>query len=102
MARVCKVTGKKPQFGNNVSHANNRTRRRWTPNLQLISLPSEILGRMVSLRMSTNALRTIEHKGGIDAYLLNSKASRLTPDTKSLKKQVLAAQERAQGETASA
>ena len=96
MARVCAVTGKKPQFGNNVSHANNRTRRRWTPNLQVISLPSALLGRMLSLRMSTNGLRTIEHKGGIDAYLLDSKASTLSPEVKALKKQVEAAQARSE------
>lgn len=97
MARVCAVTGKKPQFGNNVSHANNRTRRRWTPNLQVISLPSELLGRMLSLRMTANGLRTIEHKGGIDAYLLDSKAADLSTEAKALKKQVEAAQDRSAG-----
>lgn len=94
MARICVITGKKPQYGNNVSHANNKSRRRWTPNLQVMSVPSEILGRMVKLRVTAAGLRTIEHKGGIDAYLLNSKNSRLGLETKKLKKIVLAAQER--------
>ena len=100
MARICVITGKKPQYGNNVSHANNRTRRRWTPNLQTMSMPSEALGRMVKLRCTAAGLRTIEHKGGIDAYLLNSKANRLSPETKALKKQVLAAQARQEAKAA--
>ncbi len=94
MARVCAVTGKKPQFGNNVSHANNRNRRRWTPNLQVVSMPSELTGTMLSLRITAAGLRTIEHKGGIDAYLLGTKDNALSVSAKALKKQVLAAQAR--------
>ena len=101
MPRVCAVTGKKPQYGNNVSHANNKTRRRWTPNLQVMSLPSEILGRMVTLRITPHGLRTIGHKGGIDSYLLNSRVARLSNEAKTLKKHVLAAQAR-QSEKAAA
>lgn len=96
MSRVCAVTGKKPQFGNNVSHANNRNRRRWTPNLQHVSLPSELLNRMLKLRVTMHGLRTVEHNGGIDAYLLNSKDSELSSDAKALKKQVVAAKARAE------
>ena len=69
MARRCAITGKGVLAGNNVSHANNKTRRRFLPNLQNVSVMSEALGRPVSLRVSTNGLRTIEHKGGIDAFL---------------------------------
>ncbi len=76
MARKCDITGKGVLSGNNVSHANNKTRRRFLPNLQVTSLLSDALGTAVRLRLSTNAIRTIEHNGGIDAYL------RSTPDTK--------------------
>lgn len=88
MARVCEVTGKKPQFGNNVSHANNKTRRRWQPNMQVCSFPSEVLGKLVRLRLTPNGIRTIEHNGGIDAYVLNTPPSRLGEEAKSLRKQM--------------
>lgn len=94
MARVCDVTGKKPQFGNNVSHANNKTRRRWQPNLQVCSFPSEVLGTMIKLRLTPNGIRTVEHRGGIDAYLLNSKDSALGPETKALKRRLTKAQDK--------
>ncbi|MBV8548658.1 MAG: 50S ribosomal protein L28 [Alphaproteobacteria bacterium] len=92
MARVCSVNGKKPQFGNNVSHANNKTRRRWQPNLQVCSFPSEILGKMVSLRLTTNGIRTIEHNGGIDAWLLATRNSRLGEAALKIKKRLVKAQ----------
>jgi large subunit ribosomal protein L28 len=88
MARRCAVTGKGVQTGNHVSHANNKSRRRFLPNLQETSLFSEALGRNVSMRVSTNGLRTIEHKGGLDSYLVEARASALTADMRSLKKQV--------------
>lgn len=94
MARVCDVNGKKPLVGNNVSHANNKTRRRWEPNLQICSFPSEILGKRVSLRLSTNGIRTIEHNGGIDAWLLGTRDSRLGETALKVKKQLLKAQAR--------
>lgn len=94
MARVCAVTGKKPQFGNNVSHANNKTRRRWQPNLQVCSFPSDILGTAVTLRLTANGIRTIEHQGGIDAYLLKAKPAQLTTEGKALKRRVTRAQAR--------
>lgn len=77
MARVCDLTGKKPLVGNNVSHSNRHTKRRQLPNLQEKSMPSEILGRMVSLRLSTNAMRTIDKFGGIDAYMTKVKNRRV-------------------------
>jgi large subunit ribosomal protein L28 len=94
MARVCSVNGKKPQFGNNVSHANNKTRRRWQPNLQVCSFPSEILGKMVPMRVSANGVRTIEHNGGLDAWLLGTRDSRLGPAALKVKKLLLKVQNR--------
>ncbi len=88
MARRCVVTGKGVQTGNNVSHAHNKTRRRWLPNLQVSSLVSESLGEMVKVRVSTNGLRTIEHRGGIDAFLIGTPAVELTPDLRRVKKRV--------------
>jgi large subunit ribosomal protein L28 len=94
MARVCSVNGKKPLFGNNVSHANNKTRRRWEPNLQVVSFPSEILGKRVPMRLTANGIRTIEHNGGIDSWLLGTRNSRLGEAALKVKKQVLKAQAR--------
>ena len=94
MARVCTVTGKKPHFGNNVSHANNKTRRRWQPNLQICSFPSEILGKSIAMRLSTNGIRTVEHNGGIDAWLLGTRDSRLSAPALKIKKQLTKAQDR--------
>jgi large subunit ribosomal protein L28 len=92
MSRRCQITGKGVLSGNNVSHANNRTRRRFLPNLQDASLLSDVLGQAVRMRLSTRAIRTIEQKGGIDAYLLATPASRLTVDAKALKRRLLRAQ----------
>ena len=69
MSRVCELTGKKVMYGNNVSHAKNRTRRRFLPNLQNISLFSEILNKPVKFRVCSSAIRTVEKKGGIDKFL---------------------------------
>lgn len=91
MARRCAVTGKGVQSGNNVSHANNRTRRRWLPNLQVTSLLSEALGETFSMRLSTNGLRTVEHRGGLDAYLLSVPAVELSPEIRRVKKRVVKA-----------
>jgi large subunit ribosomal protein L28 len=82
------VTGKGTQFGNNVSHANNKSRRRFQPNLQETSLLSDALGRMVRLRVSTNAIRSIEHRGGIDSFLLTSRDDVLSTDARRLKSQI--------------
>ena len=79
MSRRCELTGKGVLTGNNVSHANNKTRRRYLPNLQDASLLSDTLGTSVRLRVSTNALRTIEHNGGLDAFL-NSTPNRNLPE----------------------
>jgi large subunit ribosomal protein L28 len=78
MSRRCELTGKGVMSGNNVSHANNRTRRRFLPNLQNSSMVSDALGKSVSFRVSTNAIRTVEKSGGIDAYLLSTKDENLS------------------------
>jgi len=88
MARVCSVSGKKPHFGNNVSHANNKTRRRWQPNLQMCSFPSEILGTSVSMRLTANGIRTVEHNGGLDAWLMSTQNSRLSETALKIKKRL--------------
>ncbi len=88
MARRCGITGKTVQFGNNVSHSNRKTRRRFKPNLQVTSLMSDALGRMVSLRLCMQGLRTIEHNGGLDAFLLKARPADLGLAERKLKKQV--------------
>ncbi len=90
MSRVCELTGKRVMSGNNVSHAQNRTRRRFLPNLQQVSVPSEVLGRALRLRISAHALRSIEHKGGIDAFLIKAADRQLSTKALKLKKQILA------------
>ena len=92
MSRRCALTGKGVQTGNNVSHAHNKTRRRYLPNLQKVSLMSDALGRPVSLRVSVAAIRTVEHKGGLDAFLMDSRDGDLSPNMRRLKKQIKNAQ----------
>jgi large subunit ribosomal protein L28 len=87
MARRCELTGKTVQAGNNVSHANNKTRRRFLPNLQETSLLSDVLGN-VRLRLSTRAIRTVEHNGGLDAYLLSQNDSKMTTEGLALKRRL--------------
>lgn len=89
MARRCSVTGKGVMSGNNVSHANNRTRRRFLPNLQVASFLSEALGQVVKLRVSTHALRSIEHNGGIDPFLVKAKTADLSKKARVIKKRIL-------------
>ncbi len=91
MARRCAVTGKGVQTGHNVSHSNIKSKRRFLPNLQVTSLMSDSLKRTVRVRLSMHGLRTIEHKGGIDAFLLDAPATKLTPELRRLKRQVTAA-----------
>jgi large subunit ribosomal protein L28 len=88
MARRCALTGKGVQTGNNVSHANNKTRRRFLPNLQATSVLSETLGESVRLRLSTHAIRTIEHRGGLDGYLLSARAAELSSELRRLKRRL--------------
>ena len=88
MARRCAITGKGVLTGNNVSHANNKTRRRFLPNLQETAVLSDALGQMVRLRVSTRGLKTIEHNGGIDAFLLSTNDSKLGTEALRLKRRV--------------
>ena len=88
MARRCEVTGKGVQTGNNVSHANNKTRRRFLPNLHVVSLISEALGRDVTLRVSSHGLRSVEHNGGIDNWLLKTKDTLLSAEARTLKRKI--------------
>jgi large subunit ribosomal protein L28 len=88
MSRRCPISGKGVLTGNNVSHANNKSRRRFLPNLQETSLLSDVLGMSVHLRLTTRGIRTVEHNGGIDAYLLSVADSRLPPDIKALKRRI--------------
>ena len=94
MAKRCIITGKGVQTGNNVSHANNKTRRRFLPNLQAVSLLSEALGTTVTLRLSSRGLRTIEHNGGLDAFLLSTPNGKLSCEEKRLKKRIKGAAEK--------
>jgi large subunit ribosomal protein L28 len=88
MARRCGITGKGVLTGNNVSHANNKTRRRFLPNLQETSFWSDVLGSQVKMRLSTNGIRTIEHNGGLDSFLLGTPDRRLPTEAITLKRRI--------------
>lgn len=94
MSRRCELTGKGVLFGHKVSHANNKSNRRFLPNLQNVSFLSETLGRTVNLRLSTRAIRTIEFHGGLDAYLKSTPSRKLTSEILPLKKTI---EKRSQG-----
>ncbi|HQZ11625.1 MAG TPA: 50S ribosomal protein L28 [Devosia sp.] len=91
MARRCELTGKGVMTGNTVSHALNRTRRRFLPNLVNVTLISDALGRSVKFRISANALRTVEHRGGLDAFLLKAKDDELSANALKVKQELRAA-----------
>ncbi|MDP7650482.1 MAG: 50S ribosomal protein L28 [Rhodospirillales bacterium] len=88
MARRCPILGKGVQTGNNVSHAHNKTRRRFLPNLQVSSIYSDALGTKVRLRLSVHALRTIEYKGGLDTFLVGARDTDLAPEVRRIKKRI--------------
>ncbi|OQM75146.1 50S ribosomal protein L28 [Manganibacter manganicus] len=88
MSRTCELTAKSVMTGNNVSHANNRTRRRFLPNLVNVTLISEALNQNVRLRVSANALRSVEHRGGLDAFLAKADEKELSQRARLLKKQI--------------
>jgi len=91
MAKRCQISGKTVMSGNNVSHANNRTRRRFLPNLQTMRMQSDILGRKISLRVSTSAMRTVEKHGGLDSFLLQARDAELAEEARGLKREIAAA-----------
>ncbi len=94
MARRCGITGKGVLTGNNVSHANNKTRRRFLPNLQESSFFSDVLAVSVRMRLSTNGIRTVEHNGGLDSFLLGTPDRRLPAEALTLKRRIARAQAR--------
>ena len=88
MSRRCELTGKGPMSGNNVSHAKNRTRRRFLPNLNDVTLMSDALGRSVKLRISAAALRSVDHRGGLDAFLAKAKDAELSARALKVKRDI--------------
>ncbi len=88
MARRCELSGKGVQSGNNVSHAHNKTRRRFLPNLQNASLTSDALGQIVRLRVTPYALRSVDRKGGLDSYLLATSDDKLSLSARRIKRRV--------------
>jgi large subunit ribosomal protein L28 len=102
MARRCGITGKGVLTGNNVSHANNKTRRRFLPNLQETSFFSDVLAVPVRLRLSTNGIRTIEHNGGLDAFLLGTPNRKLPEEAQVLKRRIERARAKKAGATTAA
>jgi large subunit ribosomal protein L28 len=88
MSRVCELTGKGRQVGNNVSHANNKTKRTFLPNLQNVTLLSDTLSRGVKLRVSTNGLRSVEHVGGLDNWLAKTGEDKLSLRARRLKREI--------------
>ncbi|QYK42650.1 MAG: 50S ribosomal protein L28 [Paracoccaceae bacterium] len=92
MSRVCELSGKGPMVGNNISHANNKTKRRFLPNLNEVTLISDILGQSFKLRISAHALRTVDHRGGLDGFLAKAKDDELSPKALKIKRDVEKAQ----------
>jgi large subunit ribosomal protein L28 len=88
MSRRCELTGKGAQVGHKVSHSNRKTKRRFLPNLLHLTLISDTLGRSVRLRLSAHALKTVDHRGGLDAFLIKAKEAELSPTARDLKRQI--------------
>ena len=89
MSKKCELTGKSPLKGHKVSHANNKTKRKFFPNLKNVTFKSDILKRNIRLSVSDFALRTVDHKGGLDFYLKSVKSFKLSPKAKRLKKKII-------------
>jgi len=89
MSRICELTGKGRQVGHNVSHANNKTKRAFLPNLQDVTLMSDALGRSVRLRVSMNGLRSVEHVGGLDNWLVKTANEKLSLRARRLKREIV-------------
>jgi large subunit ribosomal protein L28 len=95
MSRRCDLTGKAVMVGHKVSHSNIKTKRRFLPNLLSVTMISDALGRSVRLRVSANAIKTVDHRGGLDAYLLKAKDDVLAPRVRELKRQIAKKQAKA-------
>ena len=93
MAKVCELTGKRPMSGNTVSHSNNKTKRKFYPNLKKVSLRSELLNKNISFKISTRALKAVDFRGGIDEFLIRAKNAKLALRVKKIKKQILSKSE---------
>lgn len=89
MSRRCELTGKAVLSGHKVSHSNRKTKRKFLPNLANVTLLSDALGRGIKLRVSTNALRTVEHRGGLDAFLMKANDAELSRDALAVKKELV-------------
>ena len=89
MSRRCELTAKAPLVGHKVSHSNIKTKRRFLPNLLNVTLISDTLGRSVKLRVSANALKSVDHRGGLDAFLLKARDGELSPKARELKRQIV-------------
>lgn len=92
MSRVCELSGKGPMTGNNISHANNKSRRRFLPNLNDVTLLSDVLGQSFKLRISAHALRSVDHRGGLDAFLAKSRDEELSDRALKIKREIAKAQ----------
>ena len=89
MSKVCEISGKKPMTGNNVSHANNRTKRRFIPNLQNVKLYSGTLQKYINLNITIRTMKTVEKNGGLDSYLIKTSNKNLAETAINIKKQIL-------------
>ncbi len=92
MSRVCELTGKGPMSGNTISHAHNKTRRRFLPNLNEVTMISDVLGQSFKFRVTAAALRSVDHRGGLDAYLAKAKDTELSANALKVKKDIAKAQ----------
>ena len=100
MSKRCDLTGTGPQSGNKVSHSNRKTRRRFEPNLHTVSLHSEVLGKAVSLRVTAATIRSVDHNGGLDNFLLTTASTKLTEEAQKLKKKIKAAKAKTENKAA--
>lgn len=100
MSRRCSISGKGVMTGNNVSHAHNKSRRRFLPNLQVVSMMSDVLKAPIQMRVATSTLRSIEKRGGLDAYLLSSKDVDLADEGRKIKRRIKKAQAKAEAKSA--
>jgi len=91
MSRRCELTGKSVLVGHKVSHSNIKTKRRFLPNLCNVTLQSDVLGQSVRMRVSTNALKSVDHRGGLDAFLMKARDSELSPKALDLKRKIVKA-----------
>lgn len=100
MSRRCAISGKGVMTGNNVSHAHNKSRRRFLPNLQVVSLMSDVLNTPIQLRVAASTLRSVEKRGGLDAYLLSAKDVDLADEALKIKRRIKKAQTKAEAKSA--